>query len=83
VTTFRGEEARLIDIYPPGTSQVGKGGRVYLGMRMQSLFFPGVIDAEFVEVETARPDVIDEPTEKLDSMRSVERQGWREKGYDD
>lgn len=54
VKTFRGEDAKITGIYPPGTSGGGNGGRVALRFakkKLQSnfdpLYFPSVIDASF------------------------------------
>lgn len=76
--TFSGNTCTLEGIYAPGTSAGGHAGRVYLRIdEKAALYFPSVIRAKFVK------DKADETIEKLDTMRSVERQSWREKGYDD
>jgi hypothetical protein len=77
--TFRDEICTLEGAYAPGTSAGGMNGRVYLRIgELAALYFPSVIKAKFV-----KKDVEDEPIEKLDTMRSVERRSWREKGFDD
>ena len=47
--TFRGEVVVVSRIWPPGTSQGGRGGRVQL--EDGSLFFPSVINAAWVHLK--------------------------------
>lgn len=52
-TTFRGEKVKIAHVWQPGTSQGGRGGRIQT--EEGDVFFPAVVDAEFVpnEVETS------------------------------
>lgn len=47
VNDFRGDQLVVTTIYPPGTSQGGKNGRV--GTDNNRIFYASVINAVFVE----------------------------------
>lgn len=53
VKTFRDEDCIVDAIYEPNTVTGGRGGRVallHLNQQYMGLFFPGVIECEFVEM---------------------------------
>lgn len=82
VKDFRGDEWKLVQIYPPGTSGGGLSGKVLLkdDKGRERYFFCSVIDAEFAILRRH----LDAPlTEDETPKTRFDRTMAKEKGYDE